>query len=130
MKSVNKNHHTKTIKVIVNPVRQDQLPGSLILQLMFAHGIEFQKDLAAILGLSASTLNKIIKGKLHITADIAIRLASLFSQYTAEEWMAWQASFDLETAKVCGVESRIREEICENKKLYTQSLQNNARVSG
>ena len=114
MELMDKNYHIKNTEIA--RTQQPLLPGSRILQLMFAHGIEFQKDLAMMLGLSPSTMNKIIKGKLQITAEVAIRLASLFPNHTADQWMTWQANLDLADAKTSGIESKIKQEIYENKK--------------
>jgi addiction module HigA family antidote len=54
-----------------------------------------QLDLAEILGKSPRDINLIIKGKLSITPNTAIALASAFPETSAQFWMNLETSFQL-----------------------------------
>jgi antitoxin HigA-1 len=64
-----------------------------------------QHKLAEALGISVSTVNRIINGKCSITADTALRLGRYFGT-TPQLWLNAQARYDLEMA-----EDRIEAEI-------------------
>ena len=93
-------------------------PGHKIIQLMQERGIESQNTLVKLLGLKQARTSKIISNKLAITTEVAIRLAALFPEYTAAQWMACQASYDIAFAIITGLESKLKREIRERKKRY------------
>jgi addiction module HigA family antidote len=64
-----------------------------------------QHELAEALGISVSTVNRIINGKCSITADTALRLGRYF-RTTPQVWLNAQVRYDLEVA-----EDRVEAEI-------------------
>jgi antitoxin HigA-1 len=57
-----------------------------------------QHKLAEALGISVSTINRILNGKSRITADTAMRLGRYF-RTTPQLWLNAQARYDLEVAE-------------------------------
>jgi|SRR5208283_4515949 len=57
-----------------------------------------QHKLAAALGISVSTINRVLNGKCSITADTAMRLGRYF-RTTPQLWLNAQARYDLEMAE-------------------------------
>lgn len=72
-------------------------PGSFIEEELEARGWQ-QADLAYILGMDATQLNRLIKGKSNITPDTAIMLGDAFDM-PAEFFMNLQNTFNLQKAK-------------------------------
>jgi HTH-type transcriptional regulator / antitoxin HigA len=58
-----------------------------------------QKDLAKELGVKASFLNEIIKGKRPVTADLAILLEKIF-EIPANYWMKFQSQYEIDKARI------------------------------
>lgn len=56
------------------------------------------RALARHLGVSASTLNRIIKGQSGISSEMALRLSKVLGR-SAESWLALQDQYDLWTAR-------------------------------
>ncbi|MBE0494716.1 MAG: HigA family addiction module antidote protein [Thiomicrospira sp.] len=56
------------------------------------------RQLAEHLGVSASTLNRIIKGKSGISPEMALRLSKVLGR-TPESWLVMQDNYDLWQAK-------------------------------
>lgn len=56
------------------------------------------RQLAVHLGVAASTLNRILKGKSGITPEMALRLSKVLGR-TPESWLAMQDNYDLWHAK-------------------------------
>jgi addiction module HigA family antidote len=56
------------------------------------------RELAAKLGVSASTLNRVLTGRSSISPEMALRLSKRLGR-TAESWLAMQHGFDLWQAK-------------------------------
>ena len=54
--------------------------------------------LAGHLGVPRMTLQKLVTGKIRITADMAIKLAEAFPHTTAEIWMNLQSRYELSRA--------------------------------
>lgn len=52
------------------------------------------RQLAEHLGVAASTLNRILKGKSGITPEMALRLSKVLGR-TPESWLAMQDNYDL-----------------------------------
>lgn len=102
-------------------VLKELLPGQKIIQLTLGHGIESQKTLARLLGLKQARTSKIINGIHPITIDVAIRLASLFPEYTAAQWMEFQANYDLACAKIAGLETKLKREVRKQKEIYMKT---------
>jgi HTH-type transcriptional regulator/antitoxin HigA len=73
-------------------------PGEIILDELEANGIS-QVDFAKEIGLKKSQLNKIIKGKRNINADLAIMLENVLG-IDAEYWLNAQNQYDLDQARI------------------------------
>lgn len=56
------------------------------------------RQLAERLGVAASTLNRILKGKSNITPEMALRLSKVLGR-TPESWLVMQDNYDLWQAK-------------------------------
>ena len=56
------------------------------------------RDLAARLGVSASTLSRVLKGTSAVSPEMALRLEKALGR-SAESWLAMQAQHDLWHAK-------------------------------
>ncbi len=76
-------------------------PGVLIKDELDAREDINQKDLAKELGVKASFLNEIIKGKRPLTADFAIILEKVF-EIPADYWMRFQTQFEIDKARIKG----------------------------
>ncbi len=74
-------------------------PGILIKDELDAREDINQKDLAKELGVKASFLNEIIKGKRPLTADYAIILEKIF-EIPADYWMRFQTQFEIDKARI------------------------------
>lgn len=68
-------------------------PGDFVLEAMEARGWT-QENLAEVLGVSATTVNKLIKAKQSITVDMAKRLQSAFGQ-SAQYWLSLESNYQL-----------------------------------
>jgi addiction module HigA family antidote len=65
--------------------------------------------LAEALGIGASRLNEIVRGKRGVTADTALRLARCFGT-SAEFWLSLQSLYDLRVTER-GARARIEREV-------------------
>ena len=74
-------------------------PGVLIKDELDARPNLNQKDLAKEIGVKASFLNEIIKGKRPVTADIAILLENIL-EIPADYWMKFQSQFEIDKARI------------------------------
>lgn len=74
-------------------------PGILIKDELDARPDLKQKDLAKELGVKASFLNEIIKGKRPVTADIAILLEKILG-IPADYWMKFQSQYEIDKARI------------------------------
>ena len=73
-------------------------PGEFILTVYLEpHGIA-GRELAARLGVSPSTLNRVLTGKSGISPEMALRLAKCLGR-SAESWLALQHDYDLWQAR-------------------------------
>ena len=73
-------------------------PGDFIAEVYLEpNGIPGRK-LAAKLGVSASTLNRVLTGKSGISPEMALRLSKSLGR-SAESWLAMQHGYDLWQAK-------------------------------
>lgn len=73
-------------------------PGEILKDELGARGIK-QKDFAKEIGLPATVLNELIKGKRSITADTAILLEAALG-IDAKFWMDFQTQYDLDDAAI------------------------------
>lgn len=73
-------------------------PGQLIEALLADRGWT-QRVLSVVLGMSESSLNKVISGKQAVTAEIAIAMEGVFV-VPAEQFLSLQASYDLARARL------------------------------
>ena len=74
-------------------------PGVLIKDELDARPDMKQMDLAKQLGVKASFLNEIIKGKRPITADMAILLEKML-EIPADYWMRFQSQYEIDKARL------------------------------
>lgn len=74
-------------------------PGILIRDELDARADLNQKDLAKELGVKASFLNEIIKGKRPVTADIAVLLEKIL-EIPANYWMKFQSQYEIDKARI------------------------------
>lgn len=73
-------------------------PGDFIWEVyMQPYGIT-GRTLATKLGVSPSTLNRLLKGSSDVSSEMALRLSKTLGR-SAESWLAMQASFELWQAK-------------------------------
>jgi HTH-type transcriptional regulator / antitoxin HigA len=72
-------------------------PGDTILDAMEELGLT-QRDLAARLGVTPKHVNDLVKGRANITADMAVRLESVFGE-PASFWMKRDADYRLALAR-------------------------------
>jgi antitoxin HigA-1 len=56
------------------------------------------RELSAMLGVSASTLNRVLTGKSGITPEMALRLSQCLGR-SPESWLAMQHGYDLWNAR-------------------------------
>lgn len=74
-------------------------PGTLIKDELEVRDDINQKDLAKEMGVKASFLNEIIKGKRSITADFAIILEKILG-ISADYWMRFQSQYEIDKARI------------------------------
>ena len=74
-------------------------PGILIKDELDARPELKQKDLAVELGVKASFLNEVIKGKRPVTADLAILLEKTL-EISADYWMKFQSQYEIDKARI------------------------------
>lgn len=58
-----------------------------------------QSGLAAALGVSASHVSRVLRGKRPVTAELALRLGQALGQ-SPQYWLNLQATYDLKTSKI------------------------------
>ena len=73
-------------------------PGEFITEAYLEPNKLSGRALAATLGVSASTLNRILAGKSGISPEMALRLAKALGR-SPESWLAMQGNHDLWQAK-------------------------------
>lgn len=74
-------------------------PGILIKDELEVRDDINQKELAKKMGVKASFINEIIKGKRPVTADIAVVLESIL-EIPADYWMKFQSQFEIDKSRV------------------------------
>ena len=73
-------------------------PGEFITSVYLEPNGISGRELSAKLGVSASTLNRILTGKSGITPEMALRLSKCLGR-SPESWLALQHGYDLWNAK-------------------------------
>ena len=73
-------------------------PGEFIAEVYLEPNGITGRDLASKLGVSASTLNRVLTGKSGVSPEMALRLSKCLGR-TPESWLAMQHSYDLWQAK-------------------------------
>jgi len=74
-------------------------PGLLIKDELDVRDEINQRELAKKMGVKASFLNEIIKGKRPVTADIAVVLESIL-EISADYWMRFQSQYEIDKARI------------------------------
>lgn len=69
-------------------------PGEFIADVYLAPNGVTGRELASKLGVSASTLNRILTGKSGVSPEMALRLSKCLGR-SPESWLAMQQNFDL-----------------------------------
>lgn len=73
-------------------------PGEFITEVYLEPNRLSGRELAATLGVSASTLNRILTGSSAISPEMALRLSKALGR-SPESWLAMQSSHDLWVAR-------------------------------
>lgn len=73
-------------------------PGEFITEVYLEPNNLSGRELAATLGVSASTLNRILTGSSAISPEMALRLSKSLGR-SPESWLAMQSSYDLWQAR-------------------------------
>jgi len=73
-------------------------PGEFIAEVYLDPNGITGRELASKLGVSASTLNRVLTGKSGVSPEMALRLAKCLGR-SAESWLAMQHNHDLWQAK-------------------------------
>ena len=69
-------------------------PGEFIQEIYLEPNNLSGRELAATLGVSASTLNRILNGNSAVSPEMALRLSKALGR-SPESWLAMQSSYDL-----------------------------------
>ncbi len=73
-------------------------PGEFITEVYLKPNNLSGRELSAKLDVSASTLNRILRGKSGISPEMALRLSTALGR-SAESWLSMQVNYDLWQAK-------------------------------
>jgi len=73
-------------------------PGEFIAEVYLEPNNLSGRDLAATLGVSPSTLNRILTGTSAVSTEMALRLSKALGR-SPESWLAMQCNYDLWQAK-------------------------------
>jgi addiction module HigA family antidote len=73
-------------------------PGEFITEVYLDPNNLSGRELAASLGVAASTLNRILKGNSGVSPEMALRLSKALGR-SPESWLAMQYNYDLWQAK-------------------------------
>jgi addiction module HigA family antidote len=73
-------------------------PGEFITQVYLEPNHISGRELAAKLGVAASTLNRVLKGTSGVSPEMALRLSKAIGR-SPESWLAMQYNYDLWHAK-------------------------------
>jgi len=80
------------------PMHNPPHPGEFIASVYLEPNNLSGRELAATLGVSASTLNRILTGASAISPEMALRLSKALGR-SPESWLAMQSSYDLWQAR-------------------------------
>lgn len=69
-------------------------PGEFISEVYLEPSHITGRELAAVLGVSPSTLNRVLNGVSGVSPSMALRLSKALGR-SAESWLAMQSSYDL-----------------------------------
>ena len=73
-------------------------PGEFITEVYLKPNNLSARELAAKLGVTASTLHRVLIGKSNVSPEMALRLSKALGR-SAESWLAMQYNYDLWQAK-------------------------------
>lgn len=80
------------------PMHNPPHPGEFIASVYLEPNNLSGRELAATLGVSASTLNRILTGTSAVSPEMALRLSKALGR-SPESWLAMQSSYDLWQAR-------------------------------
>ena len=81
------------------PMHNPPHPGAFITEVYLEPNGLSGRDLAASLGVAASTLNRVLNGSSGISPEMALRLSKALGR-SPESWLAMQAHYDRWTRPV------------------------------
>ena len=82
----------------VNPMHSPPHPGELIKDVYMKESQVSLRRLADFLGVTPSTLQRLLSGQNRVSPEMAIRLSFVLGR-SAESWMAMQSAYDLWKAR-------------------------------
>jgi len=90
----------KSQKEMINLSYKREHPGKRLQNLvLIPAGLGINKA-ASDLGVSPSTISRLVSGASDMTPSMAVRLEQATGhRYTAEDWMKWQSEYDIEKAR-------------------------------
>ncbi len=80
------------------PMHNPPHPGEFIIQVYLKPNNLSGRELAAKLGVAASTLNRVLVGSSRVSPEMALRLSKTLGR-SPESWLAMQSNYDLWQAK-------------------------------
>jgi len=80
------------------PMHKPPHPGAFITEVYLKPNGLSGRELAASLGVAASTLNRVLKGTSGVSPEMALRLSKALGR-SPESWLAMQDHYDLWYAK-------------------------------
>src|SRR5438477_12632144 len=80
------------------PMHNPPHPGAFITAVYLEPNNLSGRELAASLGVAASTLNRVLKGNSGVSPEMALRLSKALGR-SPESWLAMQDNYDLWQAK-------------------------------
>lgn len=82
----------------LKPMHNPPHPGEFITEVYLAPFALSGRELASRLGVSASTLNRVLTGASRVSPEMALRLSRVLGR-SAESWLAMQDAHDLWVAR-------------------------------
>lgn len=83
---------------VLTPMHDPPHPGQFITEVYLAPHDMSARDLASRLGVSPSTITRVLNGSSRVSPEMALRLARVLGR-SAESWLAMQDAHDLWVAR-------------------------------